>query len=457
MSNLPDLALTQLPFPMPASPSTQNDVPATSQKRKYPEYELSLLPQYQHMATAVPKISVPDPQTPTDSVLSKDQHQLSTNLPLANVLMDHRSYSHQPMSSYTAYSQQMTQASALPNTSQSHNTPPYSVPHSERSLSQSNAKTPRPPKNKSKFKRFRNAFIFFVNDQRTMADGETKKLKNREFLRLMSSHWKDMSEEERSPYVQLAEADKKRFNEDVKKFGKYESRQRRYKSRFSNKGITSATKKHGNSAPALSADRSNGMAGPLSSSVASETACANVVGQPDQPQIVLPLADINNEINQMPAFSTLGHIDPTVMLTPPAYYPDGKSDDYFAVCASNVDNVSELSQQQATDPLSIHRTSFPISHLTPGNTAMSLLSPNCAWAHSTDAAAGPYLQQQVTPSGGYIQIPTGMPITQCLTDPILGASVQQTQITPAAALNQFQTSYTSLQEQGTEPSQLFNQ
>ncbi|KAJ2683797.1 Non-histone chromosomal protein 6 [Coemansia spiralis] len=95
---------------------------------------------------------------------------------------------------------------------------------------------PRPPRNKSKFKRFRNAFIYYVNDQRV--DNETKMLKNREFLRLMSARWKVMSEIERSPYVKLAEADKKRFDDDVKKFGKYESRQRRYnKSRHINSEI----------------------------------------------------------------------------------------------------------------------------------------------------------------------------------------------------------------------------
>ncbi|KAJ1897887.1 hypothetical protein LPJ66_003093 [Kickxella alabastrina] len=86
----------------------------------------------------------------------------------------------------------------------------------------------KPPRNKSKFKRFRNAFIYFVNDQRDKVDDDTKKLKNREFLQLMSARWKTMSEEERGPYVNLAEEDKKRFEEDVKKFGKYESRQRRY-------------------------------------------------------------------------------------------------------------------------------------------------------------------------------------------------------------------------------------
>ncbi|PIA18103.1 hypothetical protein COEREDRAFT_96261 [Coemansia reversa NRRL 1564] len=87
---------------------------------------------------------------------------------------------------------------------------------------------PRPPRNKSKFKRFRNAFIYFVNDQREKADDETKKLKNRAFLQLMSARWKNMSEEERRPYKLQADQDKKRYEEDVKRFGKYESQPRRY-------------------------------------------------------------------------------------------------------------------------------------------------------------------------------------------------------------------------------------
>ncbi|KAJ2382521.1 hypothetical protein GGI05_005627, partial [Coemansia sp. RSA 2603] len=59
-------------------------------------------------------------------------------------------------------------------------------------------------------------------------DDETKKLKNREFLQLMSARWKKMPEDERRPYIDMAEEDKKRFEDDVKKYGKYESRQRRY-------------------------------------------------------------------------------------------------------------------------------------------------------------------------------------------------------------------------------------
>ncbi|KAI9506843.1 hypothetical protein BX070DRAFT_174520, partial [Coemansia spiralis] len=56
-----------------------------------------------------------------------------------------------------------------------------------------------------------------ASSNRDKVDDDTKKLKNREFLQLMSARWKSMSEDERKPYVRLAEEDKKRFNEDVQK------------------------------------------------------------------------------------------------------------------------------------------------------------------------------------------------------------------------------------------------
>ncbi|KAJ2770742.1 hypothetical protein IWQ57_002520 [Coemansia nantahalensis] len=87
-------------------------------------------------------------------------------------------------------------------------------------------KSSRPPRNNNKFKRFRNAFIYFVNDQRQVEE-EVRNLKNREFLRLMSARWKSLPQDQREPYVRMAEEDKSRYNEDVKRFGKYESRQRK--------------------------------------------------------------------------------------------------------------------------------------------------------------------------------------------------------------------------------------
>ncbi|KAJ1729963.1 hypothetical protein LPJ61_003271, partial [Coemansia biformis] len=90
-------------------------------------------------------------------------------------------------------------------------------------------KPSRPPRNHNKFKRFRNAFIYYVNDQRQVdkVDEDVRRLKNREFLQLMSAQWKSLPLAKRQPYMRLAEEDKRRFNEDVMRFGKYESRQRK--------------------------------------------------------------------------------------------------------------------------------------------------------------------------------------------------------------------------------------
>ncbi|KAJ1943908.1 hypothetical protein EC988_006119, partial [Linderina pennispora] len=152
----------------------------------------------------------------------QDQQQVRlVNVPAA------QSYSHQPTTQSS--SMMLSGHSITSMTAASHQVGGSAGTHAAQG---------RPPRNKNKFKRFRNAFIYFVNDQRNKVDDETKKLKNREFLQLMSARWKAMPEEERRPYVCLAEEDKKRFNNDVKKFGKYESRQRRYnKSRSFDGGV----------------------------------------------------------------------------------------------------------------------------------------------------------------------------------------------------------------------------
>ncbi|KAJ2726511.1 hypothetical protein GGI07_000453 [Coemansia sp. Benny D115] len=136
---------------------------------------------------------------------------------------------------YQQYAQQPSQMAAPPSMLLNKNPITPVTSHQQNMLQADENPLPKPahpkpraPRNKSKFKRFRNAFIYFVNDQRNKVDDETKKLKNREFLQLMSARWKEMSEQERKPFVTLAEDDKKRFEQDVKKFGKYESRQRRF-------------------------------------------------------------------------------------------------------------------------------------------------------------------------------------------------------------------------------------
>ncbi|KAJ2710521.1 hypothetical protein H4R19_003706 [Coemansia spiralis] len=127
------------------------------------------------------------------------------------------SYTYQP----AAISEPQPASTASAST---HSPPPASATQQKKSS--------RPPRNNNKFKRFRNAFIYYVNDQRQVGspdqvEEDVKHLKNREFLQLMSARWKSLPREQREPFVQMAEEDKRRYNEDVKKFGKYESRQRK--------------------------------------------------------------------------------------------------------------------------------------------------------------------------------------------------------------------------------------
>ncbi|KAJ1644952.1 hypothetical protein LPJ64_003432 [Coemansia asiatica] len=214
-----------------------------------------------------PQQLIVSPTTPTTGLCYGDAYTLSAsatpmaasshNTPLQQPKQPHHlglvntplyhSYSYQPASQATTpFQQQPTQKQQqqqqqLPSIMLSGNTiAPISSSYQLDSFQQAvgpgpssaaantTQSKPRAPRNKSKFKRFRNAFIYFVNDQRNKVDEETKKLKNREFLQLMSSRWKKMPEEERRPYIDMAEEDKKRFENDVKKYGKYESRQRRY-------------------------------------------------------------------------------------------------------------------------------------------------------------------------------------------------------------------------------------
>ena len=71
----------------------------------------------------------------------------------------------------------------------------------------------------AEIKRFRNSFIFFVNEQRKNkvvdSNSEASGARNRAFIRDMSVKWHNMPEEERAPYVKLANEDKVRYNHEI--------------------------------------------------------------------------------------------------------------------------------------------------------------------------------------------------------------------------------------------------
>ncbi|KAJ1725547.1 hypothetical protein LPJ53_000217 [Coemansia erecta] len=73
-------------------------------------------------------------------------------------------------------------------------------------------------------KRFRNSFIYFVDEKRREAqqgsDGSSigAEINNREFLKEMSAMWRVLSDEEKSPYVRMADADKERFTRQMREY-----------------------------------------------------------------------------------------------------------------------------------------------------------------------------------------------------------------------------------------------
>ncbi|KAJ2661917.1 hypothetical protein IWW48_002148 [Coemansia sp. RSA 1200] len=360
----------------------------------------------------------------------------------------------------------------------------------------------RPPRNKSKFKRFRNAFIYYVNDQRDKVDDDTKRLKNREFLQLMSARWKTIPENERKPYVQLAEEDKKRFNEDVKKYGKYESRQRRYNKPPRSLGKTDKyAYPHGiygfpvgGNSNGGTSDIGGGSHGQNrgGASAAAAVAAANL------------LYNTSGYGNVMPAQMNIGaaagggapqtnfsqfYVGPPVQSTTNAdTNANNASARLGALAVNNIPHsvvapgsanlLAADIQRQLQQPSSLltpsaveasQRTSLSTNNSPNKNNAGNIntsLSPNYQW--SAIAAAGDnsqvgmiphgrhyaaYYQQQQQQQhqpplpqtgGSYLQVPTGTPISHALTEPAFHMTGQNN---PFLGQSQQQTQNQLLQQQ----------
>ncbi|KAJ2743565.1 hypothetical protein GGI20_003647 [Coemansia sp. BCRC 34301] len=357
--------------------------------------------QHQHQLSS-PSQPQPQPQQP---LLPQQQPLHLLNIPIGHAYTYHPSSEHSQTTGLIFHNNPIT--------------PTASGQHILSALSSTQAPTKsRPPRNKSKFKRFRNAFIFFVNDQRPKVDDEAKRLKNREFLQLMSARWKGMSESERSPYVKLAEDDKKRFNEDVKKYGKYESRQRRYsKSRHVGKDFVSPGNPYGMTG---AHQYPNTAAGFLCSG-----GYAAMAAQPTQEQghaaaaaasfptfyVGLPAGQKENtsltnwQPSTAPGIATgVGAVQPQVPPTQPN----------TLLCPPGL-----LTQRTS---LSSTGSSSELNEIQQGS-----VNPRLPWLPA--AAPSPsgqietrkynaYYQQYQPPTSGYMQVPTGAPISHSLTEPV---------------------------------------
>ncbi|KAJ1924162.1 hypothetical protein IWQ60_005391 [Tieghemiomyces parasiticus] len=70
------------------------------------------------------------------------------------------------------------------------------------------------------YKRFRNPFIFYVNEMRKKHNPTKASIKNREFVQMMSKEWKQLPEEDKKPYQDMAKADRARYDRDVELHGR---------------------------------------------------------------------------------------------------------------------------------------------------------------------------------------------------------------------------------------------
>jgi hypothetical protein len=63
-------------------------------------------------------------------------------------------------------------------------------------------------------KRGRTAYIFFCTEQRPVLKEEDPDLNTKEITSRLGAKWKSLSEDDKSPYIKLAEEDKKRYEKD---------------------------------------------------------------------------------------------------------------------------------------------------------------------------------------------------------------------------------------------------
>ena len=73
-------------------------------------------------------------------------------------------------------------------------------------------------KDKDAPKRAISAFFFYNKERRETLKKEQPDLDNKQIIATMSKEWNALGEEKKKPYVEKAEADKKRYEEEKKKY-----------------------------------------------------------------------------------------------------------------------------------------------------------------------------------------------------------------------------------------------
>ena len=73
-------------------------------------------------------------------------------------------------------------------------------------------------KDKDAPKRAISAFFFYNQERRETLKKEKPELDNKEIIKTMSAEWNALSDEKKKPYVEKAEADKKRYEAEKKAY-----------------------------------------------------------------------------------------------------------------------------------------------------------------------------------------------------------------------------------------------
>ena len=79
-------------------------------------------------------------------------------------------------------------------------------------------KAKKAKKDKDAPKRAISAFFFYNQERREKLKKEKPNLDNKEIIKTMSAEWNALSDEKKKPYVQKAEADKKRYETEKKAY-----------------------------------------------------------------------------------------------------------------------------------------------------------------------------------------------------------------------------------------------
>ena len=73
-------------------------------------------------------------------------------------------------------------------------------------------------KDKDAPKRAISAFFFYNQERRETLKKEKPELDNKEIIKTMSAEWNALSDEKKKPYIDKAEADKKRYEAEKKAY-----------------------------------------------------------------------------------------------------------------------------------------------------------------------------------------------------------------------------------------------